>query len=616
MKIGEIVDQHKGRIYIALTALVVSPLLSANTVIDVGVGAAPEYPPAYGAVWALSSNCVDINEIGEAACQTRATGPTYSCGFRGAQACSSKVYQVQRWNGVALTLMSDPAATSDVPLAMNSLGDIAGYSQEEEVYPAGGSNGRIWSAPQNPDIKSSVVIDINDHGDYVLQWADSSGGVLKHDGLVYGADGEEIPYAGSLLRPFVIGNNRHAVGGQVIQSFVQDIFSPTGDEVPDVSGVGWLYREDEVDTFPLNESGLFDVDGKIYWPVLFYRPEGFTTYETTVSDINDHGDFVARMEFGGLFSGRYCMAEGESTVRDTFGVTQTVPWQCESTNYNGGTYAGGKAFVGINNIGDAVGVFTPGAYSYQTTYPTHPWVWLRNEAGTWDEYDANELLPADSGYEVLAVKDINDVRQIVGTCSTPDGEVRGCIIEVDDPAIPSDNIRPSLRIESPSAGPVSGKVLIEAAAWDRESRMKKVLFKIGKTKIGQVVRPPYRMQWDFSGYAPGVYFIKAIAIDNAGNRRVKKVKVEVAVPDQVTVPDVIAVPPPVVPLDGEAVEGEGTITLVGGDFIEIDDLPVYFSEQTMIKFNEVTGFAVGLAAQYRGIRDAHGLVTATDLEIN
>ncbi len=205
---------------------------------------------------------------------------------------------------------------------------------------------------------------------------------------------------------------------------------------------------------------------------------------------------------------------------------------------------------------------------------------------------------------------------------------------MDDPAIPPDTIRPSLRIDSPSAGTVSGKLLIEATAWDRESRIKKVLFKIGTTKIGQVVHPPYLMQWDFSDYAPGVYIIKAIAIDNAGNRRVKKVKVKVAAPDVDAVPppvappdvgaapppvapsDVDAVPPPVASPDGEAVEGEGTITLLGGDFIEVDGVVIYLNEGTKIKFNEVTGFAVGLGAQYRAIHDANGVLSATDLEIN
>jgi hypothetical protein len=184
---------------------------------------------------------------------------------------------------------------------------------------------------------------------------------------------------------------------------------------------------------------------------------------------------------------------------------------------------------------------------------------------------------------------------------------------VNEPAIPLDKIKPTLRIDSPASGAVAGKILIEATAWDRESRIRKVVFKIGKTKIGQDFHPPYQQLWDFSGYSAGVYTLRAIAIDNAGNRRVRKVPVSIA--------DIPVPPPPAAPLEGDAVggdtvEGEGAITAVGGDFIQVDDLVIYFNAATEIKLNEVAAPTLGLAAQYRGIRDANGLITATDLEIN
>ena len=86
----------------------------------------PDPSPIRRALACPSSTCVDISEDGESGCQSRAVGPVQRCGLRGAQRCSSKVYHVYRWNGVDLTLMSDPLADQDVPLVMNNHGEIAG----------------------------------------------------------------------------------------------------------------------------------------------------------------------------------------------------------------------------------------------------------------------------------------------------------------------------------------------------------------------------------------------------------------------------------------------------------------------------------------------------------
>lgn len=283
-----------------------------------------------------------------------------------------------------------------------------------------------------------------------------------------------------------------------------------------------------------------------------------------------------------------------------------MPWICDSTDYNGGTYAGGKAFRGINNIGDAVGSFTPGAYSYQTEYMTHPWAWLRNAGGGWDEYDVNDLLPASSGYTVLAVQDINDNRQIVGTCVTDFDEVRGCIIDVTEPAIPADVVKPKIRIDSPTATEISGILTIDVSAWDRGSRIKKVIFKIDSTTIGQDASAPYAMEWDTTAFSPGPHRIKVVALDNAGNRKSAKLNVVVT--------SVTAPPPPA--LGGEAVEGEGNITALGDGYVGIDGIAVYYNEDTAIKLNDVSDFSIGLPAQYKGIRDGNGAITASDLEVN
>ena len=513
-------------------ALFASVPANANDITDVGVGPAPDFDPSHGTTWTLSSTCIDINEAGEAACQARAVGPTYRCGFRGAQRCSSKVYHVYRWDDAGLMLMSDPAAGNDVPLVINNHGDIGGYNYGGAVYPSGGGNGRIWIDPETPQALASPVVSLNDAGDYILQSASSSGGVTQYGGTAHEADGTAIPLAGVFVRPFVLGNEGHIIGAQIIQSYVSELSSPTGDEIPEVSGVGRVLDQDEIDALELNEEGLYDIDGDVLWPGTYYRPIGFTSYTTTATDVNDHGDFVFRYNFGGLYQGRYCTPDGKTRNPAATGGTGVLPWKCVGTDYNGGTYAGGKAFHGINNRGDAVGVFTPGVYAYQSTYTTHPWVWLRNAAGGRDEYDANDLLSAGSGYTVLSVNDINDQREIVGTCETAAGETRGCILHVTEPAIPEDTIKPFVRIDAPKNGKVvSGKVALRATALDDWSRIKKVVFKVDGVRIRIDKTAPFKARWDTSGFAPGDHTIKVVAQDNAGNRRTKKVVVTIADPN-------------------------------------------------------------------------------------
>lgn len=503
----------------------------ANTLTDVGLGPIPPFDPAQGTNWTLSSSCIDINEYGEAACQTQAVGPVYGCGWRNAQSCSSKVKLVHKWDGDSLLLMSSPDAEYDVPLVINNNGEIGGYAYVGEIYPSAGGNGRIWSIPGSPVTKSTVVPSLNDAGDYILQWFDNPGGIRHYTSAVYRADGIEIVYPGVFVRPFVIGNSGDIIGAQILQNFVQDIHSPTGDEIPEVSGVGWLLAQQDVDAIPINEVGLYDIDGDVVWPSIFYRPMAFTNYETTVSDVNDFGEFTVQTRFGGLFSARYCSPIGESQVTDIYGRAQTVPWVCESSNYHGGTYAGGKAFQGINDIGDAVGVFTPGAYSYQTTYTSHPWVWLKKSKKRWDEFNANDLLPADSGYTVLTVKDINNSRQIIGTCENDATEVvTGCILDLTDHPLPLKLAKPTLTIDSPANGSdVSGTVRIDATAWDRDGSIKKVVFKVDSQVIGRDATAPYSADWDTTQFTPGLHTIKSIAIDNDRNRRTRKIQVTIAV---------------------------------------------------------------------------------------
>lgn len=582
----------------ALMAIVAAaPPLLANTLTDVGVGLAPEYDPARGTEWTLSSSCVDINENGEAACQTRADGPSYRCGFRGIKRCSSKLYQVQQWDGQALQLVSAPTEGYSVPLVINNVGQIGGYAYEGAVYPRGGGNGRIWQQGQAPLSKANPVISLNDAGDYILQNGTAPSGYMVYQNEAFHADDTPIPVAGLDVRPMVINNDGITAGGQIIQRFVHELSAPGGNEIPEVSGVGWLLDQNEIDDLPLDPGGLYDVDGQILWQSRYYRISALANYETRVTDINEHGDILIHNRFGGLFSSALCSREGESVITDVFGARHRVPWRCVGSDYTRGTFAGGKAFTGLNNIGDAVGVFTPGAYSYSSSYTSHPWVWLRNTNGGWDEYDANDLLPADSDYTIVSVSDINDSRQIVGNCLTAAGERRGCILHVTDPAFPDDTVQPGLRIDFPRKNAVvTDKVRIRASAWDSDSRIRKVIFKVNNKRIGVDRTRPFARTWKTAGYAPGSYRIKLVAIDNAGNRKMRKVVVSLA--------------------GGTPVEGKGVITALGKGFIEVAGQRLFINENTSIFYNDVNNYTVGMSVQYRGVQLADEKITLNFLEVN
>jgi|GEM_PF-4279472 len=408
---------------------------SASTVIDVGTLPAPSYNPTNGTSWTLTSSCVDINDIGEAACMSLATGPVYRCGFRGSQKCSSKNQAVAIWKNDSLVRMStgtSATSTFDVAYKINNNGVIGGYSGAI-TYTSG--NGRIWTAPGVVIDKPNNVIFINDRGDYITESASTSGGVTDYADRAFTGTGEPILFPGVRVDPMVIGNDGEAAGGQMIQAFAPGCDTcATQNDIPEISGAGWLLED--LGTIPLTEEGTFDVagyeyhpDGTMLWPALPYTRPSATTRRTMVLDINDQGDIAIQQNFGSLYAGSIC-SHGTSEVTDAWGSPHIVPWTCKGTDYSMGTYAGGKAFLGINDNRDAVGIFTPGAYSYQATYTTYPWVWLRDPVtGEYTEYNANDLLPPNSGWVIQHVYDINNNRQIVGT-GTHNGVQRGFILSL------------------------------------------------------------------------------------------------------------------------------------------------------------------------------------------
>ncbi len=99
-----------------------------------------------------------------------------------------------------------------------------------------------------------------------------------------------------------------------------------------------------------------------------------------------------------------------------------------------------------------------------------------------------------------------------------------------------------------------------------------------------------------------------LTLDNAGNRKAAMVAVTLTAVTAPTQPQ-----PPATPT-GETVEGEGVITSVIDDFIQVDNTTVtYFDANTAVTFNDVSGFENGLPVQYKGIQTENGDIFATDL---
>ena len=146
----------------------------------------------------------------------------------------------------------------------------------------------------------------------------------------------------------------------------------------------------------------------------------------------------------------------------------------------------------------------------------------------------------------------------------------------------------------------------------------KVVFKVGRTRLKVDRSAPFTAQWDTTGYAPGSYTLRAIAIDKAGNASARKVTVSLVATTPAP-PPTDPVPPPTVdpapPPAGEVVESEGTISATGAGFVEVDGVVVHYTPE-VLKLNDVAAPAIGMPAQYKGTLAADGSVLASALEVN
>lgn len=168
-------------------------------------------------------------------------------------------------------------------------------------------------------------------------------------------------------------------------------------ELPDVSGTGWLYTQSDIDALTLDQDGLIDDDLFPLFDAAYKRWNQYQPNRTSVIDVNNNGDIIIAM-IGSVGYSAICGKQLSNCI-----------------NANGPE--GLRNFVGINDNRDAVGYVG-----------TSPKVWLRD--GTELVVNDLNLLVAGSGYTVTAVGDINNSRQIAASCKKSTGEVRGCVINL------------------------------------------------------------------------------------------------------------------------------------------------------------------------------------------
>ncbi len=591
-----------------------------NTLTIVGTGNLPARAPAPGGDWTMKSYCVDINDRGQAACRTLAVSDGYSCNAFN-MVCHDTVSTTHLWDGQELLPVSN--GEYDEPRVINESGEIAG----------GWANGArqtsaaIWRQGLPVELLQSgqVILDMDDQGNYIMApgygyhstdntWGGYSFSDLNVDEstLVY-ADGRIPDLAGPVAIPLVLNDSGEVVGKQVLQQYQFPWNTPTGDETPEVSGVGWLYDNSEADALPRNEEGLLDRKSGDLFPTYFLRSSGTdTTFnwvgKTLVTDLNEMGDFlVIHATDTGSFYNRYRMASYYCSMQaytdPVYG--KTYPFRCDRLlSQVNGFSAKGHMALGMNDLGDVVG-FQLWSSTPQQAHEKIPYVWLRNQSNRLVGYRVDDLMPPDSGYRFLEANGINNRRQLVGTCLSASGSTVGCILNVANPAIPLNLRKPQIELLNPVAGDVSGTVTIEAHAFDRDGWIEKVVFIVDNTFLGKVSEPPYVIDWDSSTVSAGAHVIKAIATDNDGNKRFTRVDV-----------NVVTTPGPQ-PGGDQVVESDGTITAVGADYVEVSDgNRVYHDGNTRLTFNDVPGFATGLPIQYKAVPQADGRLLATVMEVN
>lgn len=176
-----------------------------------------------------------------------------------------------------------------------------------------------------------------------------------------------------------------------------------------------------------------------------------------------------------------------------------------------------------------------------------------------------------------------------------------------------DTTKPTVTILSPVVGStVSGTVTISANAFD-DTGIKKVIFKIGKQKLGQDLTAPFQQTWDSTAFADSLQTIKVIAVDLANNRKSAKVVVTVNnAPVVCTVyscpnpppPPTEPPPPPTIP-DGSSPDGEFEGEVLSKD-VDASTLTVTTVEGSVtLKITSLTEFNGNIALDFHSILVGH-----------
>jgi hypothetical protein len=375
-----------------MLALLFPLACEAVTVTDVGTLPPPNEQPrcstlngsvsySCNAQWSMSSSCSDINELGIAACTSKATAPDYRCSInRFAPKCKNIKFYPARYDGILSQASSYQGITGNI----NSAGDIS-------------STAGLLRADGTYTLPLTSVIWVNDGGDYIAETAAATGGgwYTVYTDTIHSSDGSIIPFAG-LTSPYggldgsmptVIGNDGTIAGLQLLER------AGSGGHVEHyTAGTGRFLSQADIDVLPRDQDGWL-MPWQALWPfraVTPYISAGNALYindRSYVFDINDNGDLIIGIQGQRYFfeSSQVC-AHADSCFTPSFSPSGI-------NNY--GIFVGGGHYVGIQGL----------------------------------MLDLNVDFPeiAAAGYSVVAVSDINDAMQVAGTCLKA-GRQTGCII--------------------------------------------------------------------------------------------------------------------------------------------------------------------------------------------
>ncbi len=368
------------------------------------------------------------------------------------------------------------------------------------------------------------------------------------------ADGTVQPYPGTywVTRLF----NSQSYGCQILQR--------TGSgghvEPSPIQGCGRLITTDEYNALPRTPDGLLAQPALPLWAAPYREPgytAGYTLFSSDrneVTDVSSTGFVLTDVQVGNF---AYYM-NGPQLCDP---VCRSLPFPVS----------------GINNLGDSVGGNTAmvGGVTYDLS---------------------------TSG--VVAANDINDNGDIAGQCQTATGN-KGCVISIPTAGGPPPP--PPIVIGAPvlPAGQVGAAYSATLISGGRAPYV--ISVSAGVLPAGLTVSTAGILSGAPSAASASTFSINVR--DTAGQNAAGTFSITIAAAPPPP-------PPPPPPPGSTSVDSFGTITAVGADYIQVGTVNVYYNAATTIKFNDVTGFAVGLRAQYKGTRSASGIITATSLEIN